>query len=191
MLTLQIHQTNKVTLEPLGDVHLDGLSQAGQDPQVWRWVLMNYTQTRENLNDWFINTAQFNASEQVVFAIIDSVTKQVMGTTRLFALNKLHLTAEIGHTFIGTPWQRSFVNTHAKYLLLRYAFETLGLVRIAFNTHEKNTKSRNAIARLGARFEGISYKDRLLTDGSYRNTAKFSIIDEQWPAIKLQLEGKL
>ena len=167
MFTKHIHQTNKLALEPLTQNHLEGLYQAGQDPQIWRWVLMNYTQTRATLDDWFINTAQFNAEQQIVYAIVDKVSKQVLGTTRLF------------------------VNTHAKYLLLQYAFEELGLVRIIFNTHEQNQKSRNAIARLGARFEGISYKDRLLADGSYRNTAQFSIIDEQWPTIKSQLEGKL
>ncbi|HEA15094.1 MAG TPA: N-acetyltransferase, partial [Pseudoalteromonas prydzensis] len=115
----------------------------------------------------------------------------VLGTTRLFRLDKQNRSAEIGHTFIAKQWQRSFVNTHAKYLLLQYAFDELGLVRITFNTHEQNQKSRNAITRLGARFECIRYKDRLLADGSYRNTAQFSIIDEQWPTIKSQLAGKL
>lgn len=191
MFTLQNHQSDMLLLTPLEDKHLGGLYQAGQDPQIWRWVLMNYTKTPQTLNDWFINTAQFDAEQQVVFAIIDKTSEQVLGTTRLFRLDKKNRSAEIGHTFIGVPWQRSFVNTHAKYLLLRYAFDELGLVRISFNTHEQNQKSRNAIARLGARFEGIAYKDRLLADGSYRNTAQFSIIDQQWPTIKSQLEGKL
>lgn len=191
MLTLKSQQTDKLLLAPLEDKHLGGLYQAGQYTQIWRWVLMNYTETQQTLNDWFINTAQFDAEQQIVFAIIDKASEQVLGTTRLFRLDKHNRSAEIGHTFIGTPWQRSFVNTHAKYLLLRYAFDELGLVRISFNTHEKNQKSRNAITRLGARFEGIAYKDRLLADGSYRNTAKFSIIDQQWATIKLQLEGKL
>ncbi|NMR24287.1 GNAT family N-acetyltransferase [Pseudoalteromonas sp. NEC-BIFX-2020_015] len=191
MFTKHIHQTNKLALQPLTQDHLEGLYQAGQEPQIWRWVLMNYTQTRATLTDWFINTAQFNAEQQIVYAIVDKASSQVLGTTRLFRLDKQNRSAEIGHTFIGLPWQRSFVNSHAKYLLLQYAFDELGLARIAFNTHEQNQKSRNAIARLGARFEGISYKDRLLADGSYRNTAQFSIIDEQWPAIRSQLEGKL
>lgn len=191
MFTKHIHQTNKLALQPLTQNHLEELYQAGQDPQIWRWVLMNYTQTRATLDDWFINTAQFNAEQQIVYAIVDKASNQVLGTTRLFRLDKQNYSAEIGHTFIAKQWQRSFVNTHAKYLLLQYAFEELGLVRITFNTHEQNQKSRNAIARLGARFEGIRYKDRLLADGSYRNTAQFSIIDEQWSAIKLQLEGKL
>ncbi|KTF15992.1 GNAT family N-acetyltransferase [Pseudoalteromonas sp. H105] len=191
MFTVQSHQTDKLLLAPLEDKHLAGLYQAGQCAEIWQWVFMNYTKTRQTLNDWFINTAQFDAEQQVVFTIIDKASGQVLGTTRLFKLDKHNNSAEIGHTFIGARWQRSFVNTHAKYLLLRYAFDELGLVRISFNTHEQNQQSRNAIMRLGARFEGISYKNKLLADGSYRNTAKFSIIDQQWPTIKSQLEGKL
>ena len=191
MFTAQIHQTNKVALEPLKLKHLEGLYQAGKHPQVWQWVLSNYTQTQVKLEQWFTNSAQFNQNEQVVFAIIDKHSQQVVGTTRLFRLDSDNLSAEIGHTFISFTAQRTYVNTHAKYLLLRYAFNQLNLVRISFNTHEHNQQSRNAIARLGAKFEGIAQKDRRLEDGSYRNTAKFSIIDEQWPAIKLRLEELL
>ncbi|AQP99003.1 GNAT family N-acetyltransferase [Pseudoalteromonas aliena] len=191
MFTQQIHKTNKVILEPLSNEHLKGLYKAGQHPKIWEWVLSNYTKTPQLLKEWFVTSAQFNKDEQVVFAIIDMVSKEVVGTTRLFRLDTHNLSAEIGHTFISADWQQTYINTHAKYLLLSYAFDTLDLVRITFNTHEKNQKSRNAIARLGALFEGIAYKDRLLIDGTYRHTAKFSIINEHWQSIKLQLEEKL
>jgi RimJ/RimL family protein N-acetyltransferase len=191
MFTQHIHKTNKVVLEPLNHRHLNGLYKAGKHPKVWQWVLVNYTKTPEMLKEWFLTQAQFNKDEQIVFAIIDTNTQQVVGTTRLFKLDKHNLSAEIGHTFISNDWQRTYINTHAKFLLLKYAFDDLNLVRITFNTHEYNQKSRNAIARLGARFEGLAYKDRKLSNGSYRNTAKFSIVDEQWPNIKLQLEEKL
>ncbi|WP_404338556.1 GNAT family N-acetyltransferase [Pseudoalteromonas mariniglutinosa] len=191
MFTQQIHQTHKIALEPITTAHLDGLYAAGQHPDIWRWVLDNYTATPDTLHNWFTQSAQFNATEQVVFAIVDKASKQVVGTTRLFRLDSDNLAAEIGHTFISRDWQRSYVNTHAKYLLLCYAFDALSLTRINFNTHENNYKSRSAISRLGARFEGIAYKDRLLADGSYRNTAKFSIIDEHWPELKKQLEEQL
>ncbi|MEL0647049.1 GNAT family protein [Pseudoalteromonas agarivorans] len=191
MFTLQTHYTNKVILEPLNHKHLSGLFKAGQHPNVWKWVLSNYTKSPEILNEWFLTQAQFNKNEQVVFAIIDKNTQQVVGTSRLFKLDTHNLSAEIGHTFISNDWQRTYINSHAKYLLLNYAFEKLGLVRISFNTHENNKKSRNAITRLGARFEGVAHKDRLLSDGSFRSTAKFSIVDEQWPDIKPQLEERL
>lgn len=191
MFTLQTHKTNKVILEPLSHKHLNGLYKAGQHPNVWQWVLINYTKSHDTLKEWFLTQAQFNKNEQIVFAIIDKGTQQVVGTTRLFKLDKFNLSAEIGHTFISNDWQRTYINTHAKYLLLKYAFDELNLVRITFNTHEKNQKSRNAIIRLGAHFEGLAYKDRKLSDGSYRNTAKFSIVDEQWPDVKSQLEERL
>lgn len=191
MFKKKIHQTNNVALEPLTESHLAGLYKAGQHPDIWQWVLSNYTKTPTTLQQWFEKTAQFNRSEQLVFAIIDKLTNQVVGTTRIFRLDIHNLNAEIGHTFLSKAAQRTYVNTHAKYLLLSYAFDELGLVRINFNTHEKNEKSRDAITRLGAQFEGIAKKDRRLDDGSYRNTAKFSIIDEYWPRIKKQLEKQL
>lgn len=191
MFTQQMHKTNKVILEPLNYEHLKGLYKAGQHPKIWEWVLSNYTKTPELLKEWFTTSAQFNKKEQIVFAIIDIASKEVVGTTRLFRLDAHNLSAEIGHTFISHHWQQTYINTHTKYLLLSHAFDALNLVRITFNTHEQNQKSRNAITRLGARFEGVAYKDRLLSDGSYRSTAKFSIIDEHWQSIKLQLEEKL
>ena len=191
MFTLQTHYTNKVILEPLNHKHLNGLYKAGQHPNIWQWILSNYTKSPAILNEWFLTQAQFNKNEEIVFAIIDKNTKQIVGTTRLFKLDTHNLSAEIGHTFISNDWQRTYINSHAKYLLLNYAFEKLRLVRISFNTHENNKRSRNAITRLGARFEGVAHKDRLLSDGNFRSTAKFSIVDDQWPDIKLQLEGRL
>ncbi|CAM4199960.1 GNAT family N-acetyltransferase [Pseudoalteromonas byunsanensis] len=184
-------KTQKVALQPLTQQHLGELFEAGQDPRLWRWILTNYCKTPEILNDWFWQTAQFDAQQQLVMAIVDQAGNKVVGTTRLFRLDTYNLSAEIGHTFIGVPWQRSYVNTHSKYLLLKYAFETLNLVRVTFCTHESNQQSRNAIARLGARFEGIHFKDRLLADGNFRNSARFSIIDEQWPEVKAKLEEQL
>ncbi|TQF71186.1 GNAT family N-acetyltransferase [Pseudoalteromonas luteoviolacea] len=188
MLEATILETNKVRLEPLSYSHLEALEKVGKDDVIWRWVPSKYCQSPEVLRNWFEQTAQFNAKEQLVFAIIDTATNSVTGNTRIFRLDETNLQAEIGHTFIGVEWQRSHVNTHAKYLLLRHAFEHLGLVRIEFQTHEQNHKSRSAIARLGAHFEGIHLKNRKLPDGSFRNTARFSITDEMWPEIKSRLE---
>ncbi|ESP90747.1 MULTISPECIES: GNAT family N-acetyltransferase [Pseudoalteromonas] len=187
MLKAMTLSTNKVRLEPLSQAHLGQLQQVGQAEELWRWVPSRYCQSQEVLQTWFEQTAQFDPQEQVVFAIIDAQTNQVAGNTRIFRLDTHNLQAEIGHTFIGLDWQRSHINTHAKYLLLQHAFETLGLVRIEFQTHEQNHKSRSAIARLGAHFEGIHLKNRKLPDGSFRNTARFSIIDDMWPDIKQRL----
>ncbi|CAH9052802.1 hypothetical protein PSECIP111854_01045 [Pseudoalteromonas sp. CIP111854] len=191
MLEKHSLSTDQVILKPLSQQHLDKLFAAGQDPKLWRWILGNYCKTPQILSEWFYNTAQFDPEQQLVMGIYSKADKKIVGTTRLFRLDKQNLSAEIGHTFVGVPWQRSCINTHSKYLLLNYAFETLKLVRVTFGTHEQNQLSRNAIARLGARFEGIFYKDKRLVDGSFRNTARFSIIDQQWPQIKAQLQEKL
>ena len=118
----------------------------------------------------------------------EQVILQPLSEQHLPALLKAGQPPQICHTFIHPDWQRSYINTHAKYLMLKYAFETLGIVRVSFVTHEKNTLSRNAISRLGATFEGIIRKVRLLPNGEYRNSAQFSITNDDWPAIKQALE---
>lgn len=184
-------ETEKVKLTPLTENHLDALFKAGNHPDIWQWVFNNYCESKEKLALWFKNNAQFNQNEQIVMAIIDKAYGTVVGTTRLFRLDTHNHSAEIGHTFIAKSAQKTYVNTHAKYLLLSHAFEDLNLVRVTLCTHEKNKISRNAISRLGARFEGLAYKQRKLPDGNFRNTAIFSITDDQWPDIKAKLTKRM
>ncbi|MFC0118401.1 GNAT family N-acetyltransferase [Pseudoalteromonas xiamenensis] len=191
MLTSLELTSDKIKLVPLNESHLPSLYEAGQGPSVWTWLFGNYCKTPEILKTWFQTTAQFDPNKQLVFATTIAQTGEVVGTTRFFRLDPANRSVEIGHTFITDKWQRSFVNTHAKYLMLTHAFETLKMVRVEFRTHEHNSKSRNAIARVGATFEGLARKDRLLPNGEYRNTAKFAIIDDDWPLAKQKLELSL
>lgn len=191
MLNTLTLNTDKVKLVPLTQAHLPELLIAGQAPNVFTWLFHNYCKDKETLEHWFANTAQHDPNEQLVFAIVIADTNEVVGTTRFFRLDAHNKSLEIGHTFITEKWQRTFVNTHAKYLMLKHAFETLQLVRVNFATHERNEKSRNAIARLGAQFEGIARKHRLLPTGEFRNTAQFAMIDDDWPNAKLELEQSL
>lgn len=181
-------QTEQVILQPLSEQHLPALLIAGQPQKIWQWVFENYCLNEQTLWAWYQSSAQFDAKQQLVFATFDKASQTLVGTTRLFRLDTQNHSLEIGHTFIHPDWQRSYINTHAKYLMLKYAFETLGIVRVSFVTHEKNTLSRNAISRLGASFEGIIRKVRLLPNGEYRNSAQFSITNDDWPAIKHSLE---
>jgi RimJ/RimL family protein N-acetyltransferase len=181
-------QTEQVILQPLSEQHLPALLKAGQPQQIWQWVFENYCLNEQTLWAWYQSSAQFDAHQQLVFATFDKARETLVGTTRLFRLDTQNNSLEIGHTFIHPDWQRSYINTHAKYLMLKYAFETLGIARVSFVTHEKNTLSRNAISRLGATFEGIIRKVRLLPNGEYRNSAQFSITDDDWPTIKQTLE---
>lgn len=188
MLTPITLSSSKVTLEPIAQKHLAELFVAGQDPSIWRWVPTNYCLSEATLQTWLETTAKFDEEQQLTFAIIDNESHRVVGTTRLFLLDKHNLSAEVGHTFIGVPWQRSYVNSHAKHLILNYAFEQLKLVRVTICTNEKNEKSRNAIIRIGAQFEGIAYKNRRAPNGSFRNSAIHSVTDTLWPSVKQRLE---
>ncbi|QTL37416.1 GNAT family N-acetyltransferase [Pseudoalteromonas viridis] len=191
MLTQMTLQTDKVRLAPLTREHLPHLRGFGEQTELWTWVLDNYCQTDEKLVHWFEQSAQFDPDVQLPLVIIDQQSNAVAGSTRLFRLHKSNLSAEIGHTFIGQQWQRSHINTHAKYLLLKHAFETLGLVRVQLRTHEHNQASRAAITRLGAQFEGVILKDQRVAPNAFRNTAQFAITDDMWPQVKNQLEGWL
>ncbi len=116
----------------------------------------------------------------------------VIGSTRYLNIAARDGRLEIlGATWIAVPHQRSAVNTEAKYLMLTHAFETLGATRVELKTHSKNEKSRNAILRIGAQFEGIHRKHMLQYDGTRRDTAWYSIVDDEWPAAKARLEGML
>ena len=125
------------------------------------------------------------------FVTIDRASGKAVGTTRFMNIEPPHRRLEIGTTWIGKSFQRTAINTEAKYLMLKHAFETLRCIAVDLRTHEKNLQSRAAIERLGARLDGILRNHRILPDGSLRNTATYSIIDAEWPAVKARLEARL
>ena len=129
---------------------------------------------------------------EVPYATVRLSDGVVVGSTRFLDIRRPHRTLEIGWTWLAPEAQRTPVNTEAKFLMLRHAFETLGAVRLQLKTDERNARSRAAITRLGAVFEGIlrNYQTRL-HDGYVRNTAMFSITSAEWPAVRTQLEARL
>ena len=184
--------TNKVTLRPLTIQHLDDFYRAGAFEEVWRWSLPNKCTSKATTRDWLnYSQAMADKGEHVPFAIFDNETEELVGSTRYCSMKREDRNLEIGFTFITPKFQRSYVNTHAKYCLLKHAFEELGAIRVEFKTHEKNGKSRSAIARLGATYEGLLRNQRILSDGTFRNTAIFSIIDSEWQAVKSRLEASM
>jgi RimJ/RimL family protein N-acetyltransferase len=184
--------TNKVTLRPLTMEHLTDFFSAGSFPEIWTWSLPDKCTSIEATQDWLAYSEQMaNKGAHVPFAIFDNDSGKFVGSTRYCSIKNEDRGLEIGFTFITPQFQRSYINTHAKYCLLAHAFEKLGAIRVEFKTHEKNEKSRNAIARLGAKFEGVLRNQRILSDGSYRNAAIFSIIDSEWPAVKQSLQEKM
>ena len=184
--------TDKVILRPLSIEHLTDFYQAGAFPDIWRWSLPDKCTSIEATKSWIQYSVEMtDIGEHVAFAIFDKETNEFVGSTRFCTIKPDDRNIEIGFTFITPKYQRSHINTHAKYCLLKHAFEELKAIRVEFKTHEKNDKSRKAIGRLGAKFEGVLRNQRILSDGTYRNTAIFSIIDCEWQTVKKQLEVKM
>lgn len=125
------------------------------------------------------------------FVIVDQAQDRVVGSTRFWKIDRVNRKLEIGHTWLAASSQRSSVNTEARYLMLAYAFETPGCIRVQFTTDELNEKSRSAILRLGATQEGIVRHERIMPDGRKRNSVRFSIIDDEWPGVRVRLEAML
>ncbi|ABF40260.1 GCN5-related N-acetyltransferase [Candidatus Koribacter versatilis Ellin345] len=180
-----------LALRPLGAEHAPALVRASADGNLseLQWTnVPNATNVAEYIGLALEHHAQ-GLALPFVMEILE--TGKIVGTTRIFKIDLPNRAAEIGHTWIAGRWQRSFVNTESKYLLLRYAFEEMKLIRVQLYTDENNTASRAAILRLGAKEEGILRKERIMADGRIRTTVVFSIIDDEWPAIRARLEERL
>jgi RimJ/RimL family protein N-acetyltransferase len=180
-----------VRLEPLALSHLDGLCEIGIVEELWRWI-PTQVETREQMRA-YIELALTERANGVSmpFAQIERASGRVIGSTRYMNIEKNHRRLEIGSTWIAPKWQRSAINTEAKYLLLRHAFEDLGCMRVELKTDSMNEKSRNAILRIGAKQEGIFRNHMLTSSGRVRHTVYFSVIDSEWAGVKAELERRL
>ena len=180
-----------VRLEPLAKTHLAGLVEVGLDEELWRWI-PTPVRTQEEMAA-YIETAlnEQKRGEALPFAIVEKSTSRAIGSTRYGSIDRAHHRVEIGWTWVARDWQRTAMNTEAKYLLLKHAFETLGCIRVELKTDSLNERSRAAILRLGAREEGIFRNHMITASGRIRHTVYFSIIDSEWPAVKARLEAKL
>lgn len=179
-----------VKLEPLSVSHLNDLSAVIQKGELWK--MQETVIPGPNELETFLIAAEtsFLKGEALVFAIIDTTTHRIAGSTRFREINIVHKKAIIGPTFLGMDFQRSHVNTEAKYLMLNHAFEVWGLNRIELFCDVLNIHSRNAIKRLGAREEGIIRNDLIMPNGRIRDSVMHSIIREDWPYVKASLEEK-
>jgi RimJ/RimL family protein N-acetyltransferase len=177
-----------VRLEPLAKAHLAGLAEVGLDEELWRWIPTQVGTTEELAA--YIETAlgEQERGVSLPFAIIEKATGRAIGSTRYGNIDRTHHRVEIGWTWVARNWQRTAMNTEAKYLLLRHAFETLGCMRVELKTDSLNERSRAAILRIGAREEGIFRNHMITASGRIRHTVYFSIIDSEWPAVKARLE---
>ena len=180
-----------VRLEPLSLAHHPALCEIGLDPELWRWTIAQVL-TPDQMRGYMEIALQWQADGTAIpFATVDLASGRVVGSTRFMSIDRPHRHVEIGSTWIAPPWQRTAVNTEAKYLMLRHAFEHWGCIRVELKTDSLNQKSRNAIARLGAKEEGIFRNHMICWGGRIRHSAWYSITNEEWPAVKAGLEAKL
>lgn len=180
-----------VRLEPLTLGHLDALCVIGLDPELWRWEAIR-KRSREDMQAYIHKALdEWQCGVSLPFATLFMGTGQVIGSTRYLNMDLANRRVEIGATWIGRPWQRTAVNTEAKYLMLRYAFEVLGCFRVELKTDVLNERSRRAILRLGAKEEGVLRRHVVTDTGRVRDTVYYSILDHEWSSVKVALQAKL
>jgi RimJ/RimL family protein N-acetyltransferase len=182
-----------VRLEPLRAEHAPLLWEIvkGHLDDMFRWIpyRLQSLQDFEAFNRQVLEEQERGLS--FPFATVERSSGHVVGTTRYMNMDSANRKAEIGSTWIAPPWQRTVINTEAKYLMLRHAFETWKCLRVELKTDSMNQRSRQAILRLGAKEEGTLRKHMLTWNGRQRDSVYFSILDTEWPGVKAELERKL
>ena len=180
-----------VRLEPMTLEHHDGLSAVGLDPEIWRFTLV-VVQTPEEMRGYMDAALELQKGGTTLpFVTIERSSGQIVGSTRFGNYDPANRRIEIGWTWIARRWQRTAINTEAKYLMLSHAFEKLHCVRVELKTDVLNTRSRKAMLRIGAKEEGVLRKHSLVWDGRYRDSIYYSILDDEWPTVKQELEKML
>jgi RimJ/RimL family protein N-acetyltransferase len=180
-----------VALEPLAEEHADGLWNAAQAPEIWEW-LAHLGSSREYFDRWFeLSLTAHREGREGVFASRDRRGGALVGSTRYLAVRPADRALEIGWTWLNPIAWRRGINVEQKLLLLGHAFETLGCVRVELKTDARNERSRAAMAALPARFEGIHRNHMIVPDVGQRDSAFFSVIDSEWPAVRANLERRL
>ena len=180
-----------VRLEPMTLEHHAGLSEVGLDPEIWRYTLV-VVKTPDDMRSYMESALDLQRDGNTLpFVTIERSSGRIVGSTRFGNYDPANRRIEIGWTWIAPPWQRTAINTEAKYLMLTHAFQKLGCVRVELKTDVLNTPSRKAMLRIGATEEGVLRKHSLVWDGRYRDSIYYSILDEEWPGVKQQLEKML
>jgi RimJ/RimL family protein N-acetyltransferase len=175
-------------LEPLRPAHEAALLEAAADGELWN-LQVSVIPGPGTIASYIAKAiAGRDAGTVMPFVIVGKDDGRIMGSTRFWKIDRENRKLEIGHTWLSRSVQRSGVNTEAKYLLLTHAFEAMNCVRVQFTTDERNQKSRAAILRIGATFEGIIRHERIMPDGRKPNSARFSIIDSEWPTVRNALQ---
>jgi RimJ/RimL family protein N-acetyltransferase len=179
-----------VRLEPLRPEHEEGLWLASRDPRTWRWLSVVQPQTRAEWNA-FLQQALDAAAAGTEIPFVTIRSGEIVGSTRFLALRPEHRSIEIGWTWLHPSAWSSGANVEAKFLQLRHAFEVWGCRRVELKTDALNERSRGALEALGTTFEGVQRKHMLVREGENRNSAWYSVTDDDWPAVRAHLEARL
>jgi RimJ/RimL family protein N-acetyltransferase len=182
-----------VRLEPLRLEHAPLLWNAVKNDldETFRWLPYPMAKPEDFQTVVEKALAELQRGESVPFATIERASGRVIGSTRYMNIDVANRKVEIGSTWIAPAWQRSAINTEAKFLMIRHAFEDWGCLRVELKTDSLNQKSRHAILRIGAKEEGTLRQHMITYTGRLRDTVYFSILDQEWPGVKKRLESKL
>ena len=179
----------RVRLEPLDEHHLEDLARVAFDDAIWRWTIAG-PQDDAGLRRWVEQAlASARSGTEVPFATVDAATGRAIGSSRYLSIAPEHRRLEIGWTWVGVAFQRTGANRAAKRLQLAHGFETLGAHRVEFKTHARNAASRAALLGIGATFEGVLRRHMVMPDGSARDSAYYSIVAAEWPAVRARLDA--
>jgi RimJ/RimL family protein N-acetyltransferase len=183
--------TDQIILRPMSLDDVPALGTAASDGALWEKKTTTVPRP-EDVQAYVAKALELQeAGLALPFTTIVRKGNEVVGSTRYMNIDALNHRVEIGTTWIARSWQRSFVNTHAKFLMLRHAFESLGCNAVELRTHRLNDQSRTAIERLGAKLDGLLRQHMIMPDGHVRDTAVYSIIRSEWPDVKAGLEQRM
>ncbi len=181
-----------VRLEPIHQAHVPGLFDVGQHAEDWAYLPISGLNTIRQAEEWAMEAIDLaQAGLQYTYVLIDPVHQTIMGSSRYLNIRAKHRGLEIGYSWLGHQFQRSPVNTEAKFLLLKHAFEVMHAIRVELKTDSRNLRSQIAIERLGALREGVLRNHMIAQNHYYRDSILYSIIDEDWPEVRLALKQRL
>ena len=181
-----------VRLVPLSEAHVPGLARVGLDESIWRLMRYGEMRTEADIHRFVMGLLKKQAAgTDLPFAVILILSGEPIGCTRYMDIDHDDRSMEIGGTWYGTSYQGSGVNAECKYLLLSHAFDDLGCIRVHFKTDLRNVRSQRAIEKLGAVREGLVRNHVILPDGYIRSSVIYSILAEEWPQVKANLENKM
>lgn len=178
----------RAQLVPMTMEHHAALCAVGLDADLWRWTTEPVV-TPGDMRRYIQAALDCQAAGTALpYVTVERETATVVGSTRFANIDRANRRLEIGWTWVAVPWQRSFINTEAKYLMLRHAFEVMKCIRVEFKTDSLNRRSRAALLRIGAKEEGILRNHMITSTGRYRHSVYYSIIDSEWPDVRRSME---